>query len=86
NPLRATLSASFIQVPFAGNDRASLSWQSPDITKLHLVTAGDTIYNIARNEYGSESYYLQIAEANDLKNYRRLVPGTQLILPPVKTV
>lgn|SRR5574337_82868 len=90
NPLRAIISASFKQAPCNnlsedGFNSSGLGFQSPDLTKLHTVVAGDTIYNIAKKEYDSESYYLQIAEANDLKNYRKLIPGQKLILPPVKT-
>lgn len=87
-PLRATISASFKQADcnaIGPKDfsQTALGFQSPDVTKLYTVVAGDTIYNIAKKEYESESYYLQIAEVNDLKNYRKLIPGTQLILPSV---
>lgn len=82
-PLRATVNVSFV-----GDKDPKLNFLSklfsPDLTKLHTVKAGDTIYNIAKKEYDDESYYLQIAQANDLKNYRRLKPGMQLILPPIK--
>jgi nucleoid-associated protein YgaU len=76
-PLRAKVSATFLEVP------KPPAKQSPDLTKIHLVTAGDTIYNIAKAEYDDESFYLQIAQANDLKNYRKLVPGQKLVLPPI---
>lgn len=84
-PLRATIDATFL-TDVDDKVRASLidKFTSPDVTKVHTVKAGDTIYNIAKNEYEDESYYLQIAQANDLKNYRRLKPGMQLILPPIK--
>jgi nucleoid-associated protein YgaU len=87
-PLRATISATFKQTECISLDdkafnQTALGFQSPDVTKLYTVLAGDTIYNIAKKEYESESYYLQIAEVNDLKNYRKLIPGTQLILPSV---
>lgn len=83
-PLRATISASFLATKSSGLGTLASLLFSPDLTKLHTVKAGDTIYNIAKNEYDDESYYLQIAQANDLKNYRRLKPGMQLILPPIK--
>lgn len=84
-PLRATISASFV----ASDDATIIGGLfdklfSPDLTKTHIVKAGDTIYNIAKEEYDDESFYLQIAEANDLKNYRKLTPGQTLILPPIK--
>jgi nucleoid-associated protein YgaU len=79
-PLRATISATFLEVP---GPEGKSRLESPDLTKVHLVTAGDTIYNIAKAEYDDESFYLQIAQANDLKNYRKLVPGQKLVLPPI---
>jgi nucleoid-associated protein YgaU len=85
NPLRATVNATFLQVDHKGDENAKrTSFLSPDVTKIHTVKAGDTIYNISTQEYDSESFYLQIAQANDLKNYRKLVPGQKLILPAVK--
>jgi nucleoid-associated protein YgaU len=84
-PLRATVSASFVA---SGDEKLLASLisrlQSPDVTKTHIVKAGDTLYNIAKEEYDSESFYLEIAKANDLKNYRKLKPGQILILPPIK--
>lgn len=86
-PLRASIKAVFEEAP----TKLSLAkiknfFSSPDVTKEYVVLAGDTIYNIADRFYESESFYLQIAEANDLKNYRRLTPGMKLILPPVQKV
>lgn len=84
-PLRATISASFI-----ASDDATLvtglidKLFSPDLTKTYTVKAGDTLYNIAKEEYEDESFYLQIAQVNSLKNYRNLTPGQTLILPPFK--
>ena len=84
-PLRATISATFTSAGDSSLLSAILSkFQSPDVTKTYLVKSGDTIYNIAKEEYDDESFYLQIAQANDLKNYRKLVPGQTLILPPIK--
>jgi nucleoid-associated protein YgaU len=85
-PLRATVSASFVQVrddAILSELGSKLGFMSPDVTKTHVVKAGDTIYNLAKKEYDDESYYLQIAEVNNLKNYRRLIPGQKLILPSV---
>lgn len=84
-PIRATISATFKEAPsVTALAKYKNFFSSPDVTKEYIVLAGDTIYNIANRFYEDESFYLQIAEANDLKNYRRLVPGTKLILPPVQ--
>jgi len=44
---------------------------------------GDTLDLIADNNYDDPSYYLQLARANRLKNFRKLKPGMRLILPPI---
>lgn len=84
-PIRASISATFTEFATASFlAKIKNFFSSPDVTKTYVVKAGDTIYNLAHEEYGDESFYLQIAEANDLKNYRRLVPGQTLIFPPIK--
>jgi hypothetical protein len=85
-PLRATINASFIEWTKSPAAKGADKTGSPDLSKIHVVKAGDTIYNLAKQEYDDESYYIKIAEANDLKNYRRLIPGQELILPPIEKV
>jgi nucleoid-associated protein YgaU len=83
-PLRATISATFreAQTP-TSLAKIKNFFSSPDVTKTYTVVAGDTIYNLAQREYGDDSFYRQIAEFNNLKNYRKLVPGQILYFPPV---
>jgi hypothetical protein len=83
-PLRATISATFKQTETPTSlAKIKNFFSSPDVTKTYVVKAGDTLCNLAQSEYGDESLYLQIAEANDLKNYRKLEPGQTLIFPPI---
>lgn len=56
---------------------------SPDMSHLVTVKAGDTLPQLCHRIYGSSLLYLQIAEINDLINFRRLEPGTQLVFPPI---
>lgn len=70
----------------AGGATSDTTKKSPDLTKTKVVKAGDTLHLLAKREYGDESYYLQLAEANNLKNYRKLTPGQRLIFPPIKKV
>lgn len=86
-PLRAKINATFTEAPTATSlAKIKNFFSSPDVTKTYIVKAGDTIYNIANEFYEDDSFYLQIAAANDLKNYRKLTPGMTLILPPVQKV
>lgn len=78
-PLRAEVDISFKQI----SDVSLLSmFKSPDVTKTYIVKAGDTLPLIALREYDDESFYLEIAKINNLKNYRRLEPGMTLVMPP----
>lgn len=78
-PLRAEVDISFEQLA----DVSLLSkFKSPDVTKTYIVKAGDTLPLIALREYDDESFYLEIAKVNNLKNYRKLEPGMTLVMPP----
>ncbi len=83
-PLRATINATFRQIKTpTAIAKIKNFFSSPDVTKTYTVVAGDTIYNLAQREYGDDSFYRQIAEFNNLTNYRKLVPGQLLYFPPV---
>lgn len=82
-PLRANARATFHE-SVSDDLRVNLeSKSSPDLTHIRTVKAGDTLPLMTYRIYGDFSYYLEIAKVNDLKNYRNLEPGTQLIFPPV---
>ena len=50
---------------------------------VRTVIAGDTLDRLCHRIYGDPRYYLQVAEANKLGNFRKLVPGTTLVFPPL---
>lgn len=56
---------------------------SPDLTHARVVKAGDTLPLLCREIYGSPIYYLQVARANRLSNFRTLEPGSQILFPPL---
>ena len=57
---------------------------SPDLTHVHTVKAGEHLSQLADHYYGDPSRYLQVAEYNRLANFRRLVPGDQIVFPPIQ--
>ena len=57
---------------------------SPDLTHSRLVKQGDHLPYLTNEIYDSPVYYLQVAQANGLKNFRRLRAGQQLFFPPIK--
>lgn len=80
-PLRAKVAASFEQVVSRKARIAAEKKSSPDVDRVWVVRAGDRLDRVAHESYGSVAYWRQLAEANGLRNPRRLAPGSVLSLP-----
>jgi nucleoid-associated protein YgaU len=52
----------------------------------HIVQIRDTLPELCNKIYNDSSYYMQVAKYNSLNKYRKLVPGTQLIFPPIASL
>jgi len=50
------------------------------------VKAGDTLPLMCYLIYGDPKYYLAVAEANGLGNFRSLIPGMAIVFPPLEKV
>ncbi|MBK5212355.1 MAG: LysM peptidoglycan-binding domain-containing protein [Flavobacteriaceae bacterium] len=85
-PLRATVTASFKGVVDELLRLAKENNNSPDLTHIRIVKEGDTLPLMAFSIYGDSKYYLQVAAANNLSNFRRLKPGQQIKFPPIEKV
>ncbi len=82
-PLRATLSVTFKQYKTVEEQVAKLNLQSADHTKRRVVKRGETLTQIASEEYDDARSWRHIAQANNITNPRQLVPGTALFIPPL---
>ena len=58
--------------------------QSPDITKIRTVKAGDTFPLVVARLYNEPAYYIKVAQANKLVNFRSLKTGQRIVFPAVK--
>ncbi|MEQ9369570.1 MAG: hypothetical protein RIG63_11150 [Coleofasciculus chthonoplastes F3-SA18-01] len=81
-PLRAEL-----QTEFSGDIEDSKrvkqeNKNSPDLTHKRIIKAGDNLPLMANQIYGDPAYYIQLAAANNLNNFRKLNVGTSISLPP----
>jgi hypothetical protein len=84
-PLRASLSVTFREYKTLQDQLAELNLQSPDQTKRRIVRQGDTLAQIAAEEYNDPHQWRLIANNNleVLPSFRRLTPGTVLLIPPI---
>lgn len=83
-PTRAKISLSFESYTSPEYAERRGNNQSPDMTHVKTFREGDNILAMSRDVYGDSKYFVQVAEYNDLINFRNIKPGTQLIFPPLK--
>lgn len=83
-PLRATLSVTFREYKTLEDQISELNLQSSDHTKRRVVRRGETLSQIAAEEYADPSLWRLIADANAeaIPDPRRLAPGLVLEIPP----
>lgn len=83
-PLRAVITATFSDNSDDQTRVAMAQDQSPDLTHVRLVKAGDDLPSLCNEIYGNPGMYLRVARANGLDDFRNLVPGTRLRFPPLE--
>lgn len=83
SPLRAKMSITIKEHTESRLLVKALTLQSPDLSKSITVEEGDTLPLLCYREYGDASYYLKVAQANNLNNYRHLKQGAELLFPPI---
>lgn len=83
-PIRAVAKAKFKGSIEEKKRAAKEDKTSPDLTHHYRVKAGDNLPLLCYRIYGDPQYYLKVAEANGLSNFRILDPGTNLMFPPIE--
>ncbi|MEM7104650.1 MAG: peptidoglycan-binding protein [Bacteroidota bacterium] len=83
-PLRARLDCTFKQHLTQTELNALAKRNSPDMSHVRTVQAGDRLPLMCQKIYGSSSHYLQIAKINGLTNIYQLKPGQKLLFPPLE--
>ncbi|KLT68472.1 MULTISPECIES: CIS tube protein [unclassified Flavobacterium] len=58
--------------------------KSPDLTHYRTVKEGDTLPLMSFQIYGDSKYYLEVAKANNIVNFRKLKTGQKLFFPPLQ--
>lgn len=83
-PLRAKINASFTENIEDTLRVKKEGTNSPDLTHKRLIREDAKLPIMVYKEYRDHLFYLSVARANNLNNFRRLKVGTQLTLPPIK--
>jgi hypothetical protein len=83
-PIRAVVKVKFKGSIEEKKRVAKENNNSPDLTHRRTVKAGDTLPLMCYQIYGDSKYYLQVAEVNDLGNFRSLTPGQNILFPPLE--
>jgi nucleoid-associated protein YgaU len=83
-PIRALAKAKF--QGFVEDDlrAARENNKSPDLTHLRIVKEGDTLPLMSYRIYGDSKYYLEVAKANKIINFRKLKTGQEIFFPPIQ--
>lgn len=83
-PLRAVITAAFVDNSDDRTRVAREGKQSPDLTHVRTVLAGETLPVLCTRIYGDPDHYLEVARCNGLDEFRNLEPGTRLVFPPLE--
>lgn len=82
-PLRATVSVNLKEYKTLDEQLAKLNLNSPDRTQVHVLQSSETLSTLAGEHYRRPGQWRMIADANNIEDPRRLVPGTFLTVPPL---
>jgi Contractile injection system tube protein len=82
-PLRAEVSMKIKEYVESSALSRAMSLLSPDLTRKRQVKSSDNILTLCEEVYEKPDYYLEVAKANNLSNFRRIEAGKELLFPPV---
>jgi nucleoid-associated protein YgaU len=83
-PLRAVITANFTDNSDDRTRVAVAQDQSPDLMHARLMKAGDNLPAMCYKIYGDHNYYLEVARANRIDDFRNIAPGTKIFFPPLE--
>ena len=82
-PLRAKVNASFTSCLDQDLSEMINNKSSPDLTHQRKFKRSDKLISMSNAIYKKNSYYLEVARANNLDNFRNLSEGTEVFFSPV---
>lgn len=82
-PLRAEVTLHILEYQNAVTQQRMKNKNSPDLSHLLIVKAGDTLPGLCMQVYKSTGYCEDVARVNGLMSFRDIEPGTRLLFPPL---
>lgn len=82
-PLRAKVNATFSSCSDQDLSEMIAHKTSPDLTHLRRLKKSDRLISMANNIYKKNTYYLEVARANNFDTFRNLKEGTDIYFPPI---
>ena len=82
-PIRAKVNMNFTQHEDREKGAARLKLNSPDVTHVKSVEAGQRLDQLANEIYNDSKLMLQVAKANGLTSFRNVKAGTEITFPPI---
>jgi hypothetical protein len=82
-PLRAKITISLNEYLTLDEQLVRLNLKSPDHTRVHILSAHETLASVAQTYYLDFRQWRAIANENNIEDPRRLTPGTALVIPPL---
>ncbi|WP_337041990.1 CIS tube protein [Emticicia sp. 17c] len=82
-PLRAKITAKFLGFVNEELRKKKEKKQSPDITHARIIKDAENLPLLAFDIYENNQYYIDVAKANGLVNFRKLSTGQSLVFPPL---
>jgi Contractile injection system tube protein len=80
-PVRARLTCTFNEVIDPEQESREVSRQTSDFSKVHVVTHGERLIDLATKFYNNPQIWRPIAIANGLDDPRAIFPGQSLLVP-----
>jgi hypothetical protein len=82
--LRAEIELCFNEYIEKTEEAKLKNQQSPDITHIVQIKAGDHLPLLCKKIYKNSKMFFEIARINKITDFRNLKPGTKIHFPPLK--
>lgn len=83
-PLRADIKLEFSGYRNYDESRKKNTRYSPDMSRIVVIRAGETLATLCHQLYGDALYVNQVARFNELNGFRDIPAGTKILFPPLK--